>query len=91
MPSTRISLTPLQEPDLLMTLMSYLQPRKRRLAVNPSQSEGMQGSMRRPSKPALMPMMYWVAATYIQAAVPDSQDTLARPNLSDSGPNRLEA
>lgn len=49
-----------------------------------------QGSISRPSHVGRMPKMYCVAARYIHAAVPVSHETLARPNLSLSGPKMFE-
>ena len=46
--------------------------------------------MERPPHTGFTPNRYCVKATYIHAAVPVSQLTFAKPNLSLSGPKMLE-
>ena len=47
-------------PRGLPTRMWYVDPRKRRVAVNPSQSAGRHGSRRSPSWSGRMPRIHWV-------------------------------
>ena len=67
-------------------VISYRQPRNTRVTFAGSSCPGRQGSISRPSHVGRTPSRYCVAARYIHAAVPVSHETLARPNLSLSGP-----
>ena len=61
------------------------------MIFDPFHPSGTHGLNSRLFHVGFTPRMNWVTAIYIHAAVPDSQLTFARPNLSDSGPNMLEA
>lgn len=77
--------------SLLRMVIRYILPRNLLVTVAGSSSGGRQGFTDSPSQQGFIPNRYWVAARYIHAAVPVSQDTLARPNLLLSGPKMLDA
>ena len=71
--------------------ISYFFPRNMRVTFAGSISCGRHGSISSPFHFGFMPNIYCVTAIYIHAAVPVSQLTFAKPNLSLSGPKMFDA